>query len=509
LDKILPVISNQPTAMSHRGTVTNPSTHAAETDLPVRTKVFYGIGGMCDSIKQTSQGLYLLFFYTTVLGLPGRLVGAAAMLGLIWDASIDPLIGRRSDQTLGRLGRRHGWMIAGIVGMVLGFIGLFSSPTQLSRVAPFAWLLAMSLLLRTGQSMFGVPYLALGAELGTGYDKRTSVAAYRVVAAQLGALAASSLALSLFFPASEGVGSRLDADSYSRMAVALGTLMGIAGVLVVLGTWTHRHDTRAAGRDVRESGWWPIVGNRAFVVLTLSTSLFFLASVISIVLSLHFLTHYAGIQQGWQLGLNQLALHLGAVAGVVVWIRRAKVHDKQHLFCISSTVAAMAAAAGFWVAQLDGPFEAFRYPLIVIGHGIIGAAGSGVAVLAPSMLADVAEEHRLVVGDRREGAFFGAFSAGQQVSLGLGTAVAGLLLDYYAGLTPGAATQTEQTVTRLGVLATLLPGALMVMAGLFILRYGLTRARVDAVQQALAATRERGLAQEPVPSDSGRVAIMP
>src|SRR5918994_3450321 len=153
--------------------------NTALTHLSTLTKVLYGVGGMCDSIKAVTSGLYLLFFYTTVLGLPGRLVGAAAALGLVWDSTIDPFIGRRSDRTFGPYGRRPGWMVVGIAGMVLGFIGLFTPPTGLSGAALFGWLLAMSLILRTGQSMFGVPYLALGAELYSSYDGRTSISGYR------------------------------------------------------------------------------------------------------------------------------------------------------------------------------------------------------------------------------------------------------------------------------------------------------------------------------------------
>jgi GPH family glycoside/pentoside/hexuronide:cation symporter len=480
-----------------------------DSDLPTRTKVLYGFGGMCDSIKQTSQGLYLLFFYTTVLGLPARLVGAAAMLGLIWDSSIDPFIGRRSDRTSGRLGRRHGWMIAGIAAMVLGFVGLFVPPVHLSGAALFAWVVALSLLLRTGQSMFGVPYLALGAELGTGYDRRTSVAAYRVVAAQLGALAASSVALAVFFPASSGPGSRLDANSYRWMAITLGLLMAVAGVLAIVGTWKHHRDSRPTHRG--EAAWKPILGHRTFIVLTLATSLFFVASVIAIVLSLYFLTHYAGIQEGSLLGLCQLALHMGGILGVAVWTRLAKGHDKQHLFFVACSVTGVSMAAGFWVARLDGSLEVLRFPLIVLGHAVMGAGGSGVAVLGPSMLADVSEEHEFLGGERREGAFFGAFSAGQQVSVGVGTALAGLLLDYYAQLIPGASSQSEMTITRLGILTSLLPGALMLVAGCLILKYDLTRERVDSVHSALA-TRRTGdasvaAAQRPQ-GDSDRRAIL-
>src|SRR5688572_12317503 len=106
--------------------------------LPAALKMMYGAGGIADSIKSVASGLYLLFFYTSVLGLPARLVGIAAAVSLVWDASIDPLIGRWSDRTRGRLGRRHGWMIAGGISMGIAFVGLFVPPAGLPTSMLFA-----------------------------------------------------------------------------------------------------------------------------------------------------------------------------------------------------------------------------------------------------------------------------------------------------------------------------------------------------------------------------------
>src|SRR5215217_5534180 len=103
---------------------TEPVPFAAPTAVPAdslgarqsvgpATKLAYGIGGLSDSVKTFGFTTFLLFYYTTVLGLPSALLGLAMGAGLVWDAVVDPLIGHLSDRTNVRFGRRHTFMLAG------------------------------------------------------------------------------------------------------------------------------------------------------------------------------------------------------------------------------------------------------------------------------------------------------------------------------------------------------------------------------------------------------------
>src|SRR5271169_6183845 len=106
--------------------------------LPV--KLFYGVGEMPVTISMVLFGLFTLFFYNTVMGLPASLVGAAIAGGLVLDAFLDPYIGHRSDLSRLWLGRRHSLMLP--AGIALGpcFYLLFSPPKSLSHTGLFLWL---------------------------------------------------------------------------------------------------------------------------------------------------------------------------------------------------------------------------------------------------------------------------------------------------------------------------------------------------------------------------------
>jgi len=135
-----------------------------------------------------------------VLGLPGTLAGAATAITLVWDSVIDPLIGHWSDRAHIRFGRRHSFMVVGAISMGIFFFLIFSPPTGLTAGGLFAWLMVTNILLRTSNSVFMVPYHALGAELSDDYNERTSITGIRAALSLFGTLLVAGLVFVVFFP---------------------------------------------------------------------------------------------------------------------------------------------------------------------------------------------------------------------------------------------------------------------------------------------------------------------
>jgi len=150
----------------------------AAAPLSARTKILYGVGGIGNAVRNSLLALFTVFFYTSVQGLPGSLVGMAAAIGLVSDLALDPLIGHLSDRPGFRRTRRT-LMLAAAVTAGLGFWALFSPPSGLTPGGLFAWLVATSLVSRVGMAFFAIPYFALGVELSQDYQERTAVSGVR------------------------------------------------------------------------------------------------------------------------------------------------------------------------------------------------------------------------------------------------------------------------------------------------------------------------------------------
>lgn len=449
-------------------------------------KAAYGAGALAESIKAFSFGLFVLFFYTTVLGVPGTLVGIATALGLAWDSVIDPWIGHWSDRSRSRHGRRHSFMFVGAVCMGVSFTAIFNPPAALPVLGLFAWLIVSSVCLRTMTSIFMVPYYALGAELSEDYHERTTVSAWRAGFALAGTIAAALSSFLIFF-AGDGTGAdpKFARDGYSAMGMGFGAAITLAGLIATFGTRDYRSPAAAAarGRAPFFGGVRAALAHSAFRRLVLSASLFFLASVVNVSLALHYLTYYAKIPTSSAIALFQLAFYVGALAGVPVWLRVAKIVQKHHLF-VATTLATATFVTFAYLLVGDGRmFGTGAVIPLAIGNAIAGFFAGALWVLAPSMIADVAGSDSHEGGKRRDGVFFGIYSFGQQSAAGVALLLTGAALDHVAGFVPGAAQQTAATAQRIAVLYALVPAILLSIAALGMVGYDLTRSRVERREQ--------------------------
>jgi GPH family glycoside/pentoside/hexuronide:cation symporter len=458
------------------------------------TKILYGVGEASVSIRMVLFGLFVLFYYSTVLGLSGTLVGVASAAGLIWNAIVDPTIGFASDRGSWGLGRRHTLMLVGSLGAGLFGWALFSPPPGLGVPFLFGWLLVTSLLLRLASSLFGIPFLALGAELSRDYHDRTSVAGVRGAFGLIGLVSAASLPFLVFFPnRTPGVDPKLNRAGYPVMGLALGLAMVVVALVATLSTlrWRQATPRAAKGRALHPlafvRGFVTALGSRSFRALLVSTSLVFLGTVVNSALAIHFLTYYVQISDSRAISGVQGVFYGAAIVGVLIWLRLTRLVEKRDLYLW----ATLATALLLVVARLlVGPGRLFGVgdvrPLLV-GEALAGFIASVFWIVPTSMVADVVDEDELATGERREGIYYGIFSFGQQTAGGVAAIVTGVLLDQYTGLVPGQVAQSAQTAERIGQLATIGPALAFVVAALLISRYPLNRWRIAAIQHELGA----------------------
>ncbi len=100
--------------------------------IDFRTKFFYGFGSISFGIKNNGFSYFVLFVYSSVLGLPAWMAGLALNLVLIADAITDPLVGYFSDRTRSRWGRRHPFMYAAALPVAITYYFLWTPPESLT-----------------------------------------------------------------------------------------------------------------------------------------------------------------------------------------------------------------------------------------------------------------------------------------------------------------------------------------------------------------------------------------
>lgn len=473
-----------------------PALVADPRPLPLFAKLLYGVGDMPITVLMVLSGLFILFFYNSVMGLPAMLVGIGVSASLVLDAVLDPYIGHVSDRTRHRLGRRHAFMLPGALATGPLFFLLFSPPRSLGHIGLFVWLLVCSIGVRVASAVYRIPYLSLGAEMSRDYDDRTGTMAIRTWFGLLGTLVAGGLSFRLFFHSSAGGSeSRLEYAGYPHLGLVFGAVMTLTGLIAFFGTLDYR--TSGTGKDSTAPAFFSAfrisMRNVAFRSIWISTTVFFLAMVLNFSVAIQYFTWYARVSK---LGSIQTCFYLGALAGVLLWMSLARRTEKRTLYIMATVATATLLLAAALLIGAGRPLGVGHAWPLMIGHVVAGIFASAVWVVPAAMIADVTDTDELSTGLRREGIYFGIMNFGEKIAAGGALFLAGALLSLLGKLAhaapaiPGAPAATPY----LGLLFGAVPALLLLVSLIFILPYRLDRSAIHAIQRQLA---QRGKSELP------------
>jgi len=400
--------------------------------LSLTTKLFYGSGDIFGGGAMVIVGFFFLFFMTEVAHLDPGLAGLVLLVGKIWDAVNDPLMGYLSDRTRSRFGRRRVYFLVGIVPIVLTFTFLWVVPPTSSQWALFAYFVSLSILFDTVLTIVMVPYTALAQEITLDYNERSSLSGYRLAFSYLSSLISAAVPMLI-------VGRFPDPVAGYRV---MGLVFGLFYALPWLGVYAFTRERPAepeskdaaarAGAgftlltDIKET-----LANYSFRVLMGIYLLAFVATDIISAVIVYYMTYVVGRPGDVSAVLGLLLLL--QLAALPFWVHVAKRYGKRVSFI---------GGAAFWVLVLPfllavGPATPIWvvYTLAVL----LGAATSG-AIFSPwAMLPDVMDVDEVVTGQRRQGVYSGAITFFRKASSALGVFIVGWaikLSGYVAGSVP-------------------------------------------------------------------------
>lgn len=151
-------------------------------ELGLSKKLWYGMGYLPDSILNNVYAWLVFVIYDGELKLGAAAIGLVGMLIRLWDAFNDPFIGNLSDKTRTRWGRRHPYMVAGVILGALCTLMLWNPPAGLGPNALWWYLLVSAFLYYTAFSIYSVPFFALGLGMSTSEKDRDGLMGWRVAA---------------------------------------------------------------------------------------------------------------------------------------------------------------------------------------------------------------------------------------------------------------------------------------------------------------------------------------
>jgi len=427
--------------------------------LSPAAKAIYASGDFTSNTVLSALSLIFASYYLIEIAeLRPFLAGLVPLIGRFVDAFTDPAMGRLSDVTRWRWGRRRPYFLIGAVPLGLSFALLWSVPPVGSELVRFGYFTVVYCALTVSLTVLSVPYLALLPEMALDYDERTSLNTYRNAASTCGVAAA--------------IGMRPLADVLGGGAAgfaAAGTLVGVLLALPWLAVWKVSFERPNFRMRPVELGFFEglrVAGKHdAFQTLIGLYLCGRVAIDIMGAMLIVYFTYWIGRSQDFE--ILMLAFLVAGVVSLPAWLAIARHTDKATLFIVGAVWWAVSLVLLF-VADPGWP----RWTLFVFAP----TAGIGFAVvdLMPwSMVGDVIDEDDVTTGERREGIYNGVFTFLRKLSGALAVFVAFSTLDVL-GFVKGQQ-QTATVLWGIRVLASVVPAACLVLAIGFARRYRLGR----------------------------------
>ncbi|MBT9311282.1 MFS transporter [Leptothoe kymatousa] len=427
--------------------------------LSLQTKVAYGIGELGTAIPIGLAIFYLLFFLTEVVGLSATQAGAVLLIGRVWDAVNDPVIGWLSDRTRSRWGRRYPWLVLGALPLGFFTFMLWLVPPLQSQTSLFIYYTLMAIGGYAAFSVIILPMVAIATELTPDYDERTSIMSVRSAANIVGSVVGLVLAQIIF---------ALVEDT-QRQYMILGGVSGIfivvAIFICVVGTYGQyrpvmRNQPEVSphpmGRQLRK-----VFSNPAFRwVMGLYLCSWVGVQVTAAMLPF-FVTDWMGLGEQH---FTQMAIAVqgSSVLLLPFWLWVTKRTSKRWVYFAGAPLA----LCGLGVLGLLQPGQIVAMYIV----GVVIGAGLSTFYLVPfAMLPDVIDDEELRTGERQEGIFISLMVFLQKVGIAIAIFISGWLLDWAGQISP----EIRLSVIRL--LASAGP-SLLIFGGLYcVYRYPLTR----------------------------------
>jgi GPH family glycoside/pentoside/hexuronide:cation symporter len=431
-----------------------------EKRLSTGGKTVYAIGDHTVNIVISAVSLLYLKFLIDHGGLSPYLAGLVIWIARIIDAFTDPGMGRLSDMTRWRSGRRRPYFLIGALPFGFFFALMWWSAPFASEYARFAYYALVFVGLSLSMTCLSVPYLALLSEMATDYDERTSLNTFRSIAAVLGTLAAVGMKSVV-----DALGGDASAWTYTAAMTAVWLVVPWFAVYAV--SFERPVDARSAPPSFFEA-MRTLATHRTYQILM---ALYILARIAVDLIGAMLLFYFAYLIGREADFAPTLALFLVIVIlSLPVWLAVAKKRDKRTLF-----IAGAAWWAVIQVVLFFGDSSWPRWVLFTVPP--LAAIGYAVAELMPwAMLGDVIDEDELETGERREGMYVGFFTFLRKI----GGATAVLLMAFALELSgfEGGLDRVDQSETALfsiRAMTSLAPMAVLLLAIAAATRYPLTR----------------------------------
>jgi len=427
-----------------------------QAKLTFREKLGYGFGDLASCLFWATIMTQLLFFYTDIFGLTGKVAGLMFLVSRLLDAVFDVIIGMAADRTKSRWGKFRPYILWGAIPLCILAVLTFTTP-GFGEVGKLVYAYSTFILFMCLYSTVNIPYTALLGVISGDPVERTSASSFKFIGAYLGGIIVSAtvLPLAAYF-------GRESAQKGWQMTMVVYAIAAAVFFLITFLSTKERIQPVAKEKTSIKDDLKDLSKNIPWMMLFIVTILFILFVCIRLSVTTHYFKYYVGEQVvPWLAGFLNFFNHyiINPITGIFgkqphVILEQTHKFGYEVLATIFNTVGQSLSLVGViivpWAAKIFGRkravvilfilamvFTASFYVFkpenitLILTFQVLGSiTGGPISALLWVLYADTADYSEWKTGRRATGLVFSASIMSNKIGWAIGGMIAGVILDW-------------------------------------------------------------------------------
>ena len=196
------------------------------TYLKWYNKVGYGSGDIAGNVVYAFLSSFVMIYLTNTVGLSAGIVGTLIAVSKLFDWFTDIFFGSMIDKTQTKLGKARPWMLYGYIGCAITLAAIFAVPESWGATAQYAWFfIAYTLLNGVFYTANNIAYSALTSLVTKNSKERVQMGSYRFIFAFATSLLIQSVTIGFVAKCGGGAAAwRTVAIIYSVIGLIINTI---------------------------------------------------------------------------------------------------------------------------------------------------------------------------------------------------------------------------------------------------------------------------------------------
>ncbi|EPY6466550.1 TPA: MFS transporter [Clostridium botulinum] len=414
-------------------------------------KLGYGLGDFACNLVWNSLSMFILYFYTDVMGMRAAIISTLMLVVRIIAGFMDIASGIVVDKTKTKYGKARPWILWMAIPFGISTILLFSIP-NIGENGKLAYVVITYVLLNVIYTAINIPYGVLNSLMTQDQNERSEINIYRMFCSTAGSLCVSVLVLPLV---------SLFGGEQSAWIITFAIFGIVATFMFFLTFKTTKERVTAVNEEKSQNisfkdGMRALIQNKYWIIIVLLLVVLFMNMGImggSMIYYAQYILNDKKLVGGLSIAQNIPTL----IVMLTIAMPLIKKYGKRNTAILGSII--------FILGSLFALIDLTSVKLIYISIIVKGTGTALISATIFALLADTIEYGEWKTNVRTEGLVYSAGNFGLKIGIGLGTAIVGWLLAF-SNYNGSSKVQTDTAINAINILFIWLP---MILSGVQII----------------------------------------